>query len=297
MTSEFAMHIISDIAALRAQIQQWRRAGETIAFVPTMGNLHQGHLQLVDVAKRHADRVIASIFVNPMQFGAHEDLAKYPRTLADDCAGLAAHGADAVFTPTAEIMYPRGLAAQTAVEVPALGDYFCGASRPGHFRGVATVVTKLFNLVQPDIAVFGKKDYQQLAIIRQLTSDLSLPISIVGVDTERASDGLALSSRNGYLTETQRLQAPLIYQVLCQLKQRWHAGERDITTLVEDGKAALTAGGFTPDYLAFADQQSLVPVTNETLTTLAAAKTLQPALVLLVAAYLGTTRLIDNLEI
>lgn len=293
------MQIISDIAALRAQIQQWRRAGETIAFVPTMGNLHQGHLQLIDVAKRHADRVIASIFVNPMQFGAHEDLAKYPRTLADDCQGLTAHGTDAVFTPTADIMYPRGLAAQTAVEVPSLGDYFCGASRPGHFRGVATVVTKLFNLVQPDIAVFGKKDYQQLAIIRQLTTDLSLPITIIGVDTERAADGLALSSRNGYLTAEQRAQAPLIYQVLCQLKQRWHAGERDIGKLLDDGHAALVAGGFRPDYLAFADRQTLVPVTQQTPATAAtaAATTSAAELVLLVAAYLGTTRLIDNLEI
>ncbi|WP_372627707.1 pantoate--beta-alanine ligase, partial [Arsukibacterium sp.] len=167
------MKILANIDELRAQIASWRRAGNKIAFVPTMGNLHQGHLQLVDVARRHADKVIVSIFVNPMQFGQNEDLANYPRTLDADIAGLIQHCADAVFTPTPQLMYPRGLDAQTFVEVPLLGDLHCGANRPGHFRGVSTIVCKLFNLVQPDVACFGKKDFQQLAIIRQMVLDLS----------------------------------------------------------------------------------------------------------------------------
>ncbi|MDP5191844.1 pantoate--beta-alanine ligase, partial [Rheinheimera baltica] len=177
------MKIINSVQALRAQISAWRQNGERIAFVPTMGNLHNGHLTLVDVAKSRADRVIVSIFVNPMQFGKNEDLDNYPRTLDADCAGLSAHGADAVFTPTPQLMYPRGLDVQTYVDVPLLGDLHCGASRVGHFRGVSTIVCKLFNLVQPDIACFGQKDYQQLAIIRQMVIDLSLPIEIIGVAT------------------------------------------------------------------------------------------------------------------
>ena len=211
------MLMIQDIAQLRALIRQWRSAGERVAFVPTMGNLHQGHLQLVDTAKQRADRVIVSIFVNPMQFGANEDLDKYPRTLEQDCKGLSEHGADAVFTPTPQLIYPRGLDVQTFVEVPLLGDYHCGASRAGHFRGVSTIVTKLFNLVQPDIACFGQKDYQQLAIIRQMVADLSMPIEIIGVPTIRAEDGLALSSRNGYLTAEQRTTAPALYLSLIHI--------------------------------------------------------------------------------
>lgn len=280
------MNIIANIDELRAQIANWRRAGQTIAFVPTMGNLHQGHLQLVDVAKSRADKVIVSIFVNPMQFGQNEDLANYPRTLDDDVAGLTQHHADAVFTPTPQLMYPRGLAAQTFVEVPQLGDLHCGANRPGHFRGVSTIVCKLFNLVQPDIACFGKKDFQQLAIIRQMVIDLSLPIEIIGVATERASDGLALSSRNGYLTAEQRAKAPTLYQILQQLKAAIAAGNHDYRALEQQAKTELAAAGFVPDYVNISNQHSLALAVDPA----------EPK-VILAAAKLGTTRLIDNLEL
>ncbi|WP_215396572.1 pantoate--beta-alanine ligase [Rheinheimera oceanensis] len=280
------MKILNSIAALRAQISAWRQNGERIAFVPTMGNLHNGHLKLVDVAKSHADRVIVSIFVNPMQFGKNEDLDSYPRTLEADCAGLTTHGTDAVFTPTPDIMYPRGLDVQTFVEVPMLGDLHCGASRAGHFRGVSTIVCKLFNLVQPDIACFGQKDYQQLAIIRQMVTDLSLPIEIIGVPTERAENGLALSSRNGYLTPEQLATAPQLYQVLQQLRAQILAGNHDYRSLELQTKQQLSAAGFTPDYIDISDQ-----------TDLTLATTAEQAKVILAAAWLGSTRLIDNLEV
>jgi len=280
------MLVISDIKVLRATVRAWRQAGQTVAFVPTMGNLHQGHLKLVDEARQRADKVIVSIFVNPLQFGANEDLAKYPRTLTEDCKGLTEHHADAVFTPTPELIYPRGLAAQTAVEVPAIGDQHCGASRPGHFRGVATIVSKLFNLVQPDLALFGKKDYQQLAVIRQLTADLSFPIEIIGIDTERAEDGLALSSRNGYLNETQRASAPLIYQQLQWLRSQITAGFADFRQLEQQTADTLRQAGFQPDYVHICHRQSLALADSNS----------QP-LVILMAAYLGSTRLIDNLEV
>ncbi|MDX2123885.1 MAG: pantoate--beta-alanine ligase, partial [Aeromonas hydrophila] len=202
------MLVVNNPAALREQIGQWRREGLTIAFVPTMGNLHQGHLTLVKEAHHHADKVVTSIFVNPMQFDKAEDLANYPRTLEQDCAALETAGVDMVFTPTPEIMYPQGLASHTFVEVPGLSGLLEGALRPGHFRGVSTVVTKLFNLVQPDVACFGQKDYQQLALIRKMVADMAMPIQIVGVPTVRAEDGLALSSRNGYLTAAERALAP-----------------------------------------------------------------------------------------
>lgn len=281
-----AMKILSTIAQLREQIGNWRKNGERIAFVPTMGNLHNGHLKLVDIAKTQADRVIVSIFVNPMQFGKNEDLDSYPRTLEADCAGLTKHGADAVFTPTPDIMYPRGLEVQTFVEVPQLGDLHCGASRAGHFRGVSTIVCKLFNLVQPDVACFGQKDYQQLAIIRQMVTDLSMPIEIIGVPTERASDGLALSSRNGYLTPEQRAMAPKLYQFLQQLRNQVIAGEHDYRALELQTKQQLTDAGFKPDYIDISDRNDL---------TLAQSASQEK--VILAAAWLGTTRLIDNLEI
>lgn len=280
------MLMIQDIAQLRALICQWRQAGERIAFVPTMGNLHQGHLQLVDTARQHADRVIVSIFVNPMQFGANEDLDKYPRTLEQDCQGLTEHGADAVFTPTPALIYPRGLDVQTYVEVPLLGDYHCGASRAGHFRGVSTIVTKLFNLVQPDIACFGQKDYQQLAIIRQMVADLSMPIEIIGVPTTRAEDGLALSSRNGYLTVQQRATAPALYRTLQWMKQQLNQGFSDLRALEQLAKDQLVAVGFKPDYINISNRQTLVPASDTT-----------AAVVILAAASLGNTRLIDNIEV
>lgn len=280
------MNILDSVAALRAQITTWRQAGERIAFVPTMGNLHDGHFKLVDIARHHADRVICSIFVNPMQFGKNEDLDKYPRTLDADIAGLTAHQADALFTPTPEIMYPRGLDVQSYVEVPLLGDLHCGASRAGHFRGVSTVVSKLFNLVQPDVACFGQKDYQQLAIIRQMVTDLSFPIEIIGVPTERAADGLALSSRNGYLSAEQRQQAPALYQILQQVKAAIVAGQHDYRALEQQAKAELTAAGFRPDYFNISQQQTLTLAQNAN----------EPK-VILAAAALGNTRLIDNLEV
>lgn len=280
------MHIISELSELRATVAAWRRAGLKVAFVPTMGNLHDGHFKLVDEARKLADKVIVSIFVNPMQFGPTEDLAKYPRTLQADCEGLTTHQTDAVFTPSAALMYPRGLDTQTAVEVPKVGDLHCGASRPGHFRGVATIVTKLFNLVQPDVALFGKKDYQQLAVIRRFTEDLSFPIEIVGVDTERATDGLALSSRNGYLTPDLRATAPLIYQQLLWLQQQIIRGFADFRALEQQVAVTLQQAGFRPDYVHICDRQSLD-----------LAESHNTPLVILLAAYLGTTRLIDNLEV
>ena len=281
------MLVISDIKVLRATVKAWRQEGHSIAFVPTMGNLHQGHLKLVDEARQRADKVIVSIFVNPMQFGANEDLAKYPRTLAEDCAGLTDHQADAVFTPTPELIYPKGLDVQTAVDVPFIGDNHCGASRPGHFRGVSTIVTKLFNLVQPDIALFGKKDYQQLAVIRALTIDLSFPIEIIGIDTERAADGLALSSRNGYLSAEQRATAPLIYQQLQWLAQQIRdQAASDFRALEQQVRETLSQAGFRPDYVNICQRHNL-ELAND----------MSSPLVILLAAYLGTTRLIDNLEV
>lgn len=280
------MNIISSINDLRAQIRQWRLAGERIAFVPTMGNLHNGHFRLVDIARQHADRVIVSIFVNPMQFGANEDLDNYPRTLEQDCAGLTAHNADAVFTPTPDMMYPRGLDVQTYVEVPLLGDRHCGQSRTGHFRGVSTIVCKLFNLVQPDVACFGQKDYQQLAIIRQMVTDLSLPIEIIGVPTERAADGLALSSRNGYLTAEQKAQAPALYQTLQWLKQQITSGQHNYRQLEQLAAERLNNSGFKTDYLNISDRNTLEPAT-----------TAEQPKVILAAAYIGNTRLIDNIEV
>ncbi|WP_337843028.1 pantoate--beta-alanine ligase [Rheinheimera sp.] len=280
------MKIIQDIHELRATVRAWRQAGERIAFVPTMGNLHQGHFSLIDVARQQADRVIASIFVNPMQFGPTEDLDNYPRTLQQDCEGLTAHQADAVFTPTPQLMYPRGLDVQSYVEVPQLGDHHCGGSRAGHFRGVSTIVTKLFNLVQPDVACFGQKDYQQLAIIRQMVTDLSMPIEIIGVPTCRAEDGLALSSRNGYLSAEQRAVAPALYQSLQWLKAQLVSGATDLRALEQQTKQRLQQAGFRPDYLNISNQLTLEP-----------AKLASEPLVVLAAAYLGTTRLIDNIEI
>ncbi|MEH8020104.1 MULTISPECIES: pantoate--beta-alanine ligase [Rheinheimera] len=280
------MNILNSIDALRAQISIWRRNGETIAFVPTMGNLHQGHLRLVEVAKTKADRVIVSIFVNPMQFGKNEDLHSYPRTLEADCQGLSDYGADVVFTPTPEMMYPRGLDVQTYVEVPILGDLHCGASRAGHFRGVSTIVCKLFNIVQPDVACFGLKDYQQLAIIRQMVIDLSMPIDIVGVQTERAEDDLALSSRNGYLTAEQRAQAPALFKILKQLRTQILAGNHNYRQLEQQAKQQLIDAGFTPDYIDISAQSDLALATNK-----------EQKKVVLAAAWLGNTRIIDNIVI
>ncbi|MEW7864500.1 pantoate--beta-alanine ligase [Aeromonas diversa] len=277
------MLVVSQIADLRSTLAAWRRAGERIAFVPTMGNLHQGHLTLVAEARARAERVVVSIFVNPMQFDRAEDLANYPRTLEQDCDALRAAGADLVFTPTPEVMYPKGLANQTFVEVPGLSALLEGALRPGHFRGVSTVVTKLFNLVQPDVACFGQKDFQQLALIRQMVDDMAMPIEIVGVPTVRADDGLALSSRNGYLTAAERAIAPTLAQVMQTLASRLAAGERDLEALVRDGARALDQAGFKTDAIDIVDARTLLPLDEQSREA-----------VILMAAFLGKARLIDN---
>ncbi|TCN81385.1 pantoate--beta-alanine ligase [Shewanella fodinae] len=271
------------IEEIRARIKTWKNKGESVAFVPTMGNLHAGHISLITEGKRRADHVVASIFVNPMQFGPNEDLAGYPRTLEADQQKLVEAGCELLFLPTPEIIYPRGLAAQTFVEVPGISEQLCGATRPGHFRGAATIVCKLFNIVQPDIALFGRKDYQQLQIIRTMVEDLSLPVEVMGVDTVRESSGLALSSRNGYLTAEERAKAPALKRTLDDLAEAIKAGNA-VDSAINSAKAALQAAGLTPDYIELRQAQTLAPATDK-----------DKELVLLAAAYLGKARLIDNL--
>jgi pantoate--beta-alanine ligase len=273
----------SDVSTIRAQIKTWRSQGESVAFVPTMGNLHQGHITLVKEAKLRAKHVVVSIFVNPMQFGQHEDLDAYPRTLAADSQALIEAGAELLFTPTPQTMYPKGLSQQTFVEVPEIGDKFCGASRPGHFRGVATIVCKLFNIVQPDMALFGRKDFQQLMVIKHMVADLSLPIDIIGIDTIREASGLAMSSRNGYLTPEQKHTAATIKRALDLMANAVRQGEA-IDSATAEGKTMIVQAGFKLDYLSICNADNLQPV-----------KDADKQLVILVAAYLGTTRLIDNL--
>jgi len=280
------MQTVETPQALRDTIKSWRQAGLRIAFVPTMGNLHQGHLTLIKQAKRHADRVVASIFVNPMQFDRAEDLQNYPRTLEQDQAALSSVDCDLLFFPSAQLIYPRGLEQQTFVEVPGLSDRLEGALRPGHFRGVATIVTKLFNLVQPDVACFGEKDFQQLAVIRQMTSDLCMDIEIIGVPTVREADGLAMSSRNGYLTDAEKNQACAIYQLLSQYKQALQSGERNFKALQEQGAQQLNSQDFRTDSIDFIDADSLLPVTEKT-----------QRVAILLAAFLGKARLIDNIVV
>tara|TARA_R110002167_G_scaffold15727_5_gene62432 strand:+ start:3132 stop:3983 length:852 start_codon:yes stop_codon:yes gene_type:complete len=280
------MLTVHTIAELRQQLNAARRAGKKTAFVPTMGNLHRGHMSLVEEAVRQADLVVASIFVNPLQFGVNEDLDSYPRTLEEDQQKLAHYGCQLLFAPSAHEMYPRGSDIQTVVEVRSLSDLHCGNSRPTHFRGVATVVTKLFGIVQPDIAVFGKKDYQQLAVIRQLTEDLSLPVDIIGVATGRAESGLALSSRNGYLTEAELAIAPTLYATLSELAAQLKQGNRDFQALEEHANQQLESFGFERDYIHICRQSDLkTPTAHDHL------------LVILAAAQLGSARLIDNLEV
>ncbi len=280
---ELTMLVVNNPAALREQIGQWHREGRAIAFVPTMGNLHQGHLTLVEEARRHGDKVVVSIFVNPLQFDKAEDLANYPRTLEQDCAALEAAGVDLVFTPTPEIMYPQGLASQTFVEVPGISSLLEGALRPGHFRGVSTVVTKLFNLVQPNVACFGEKDYQQLALIRKMVADMAMPIEIVGVPTVRAEDGLALSSRNGYLTAAERAIAPELTRTMNWIAEQIEAGNSHLPSLVAQASQRLDNAGFRTDAIDIVDADTLESASAES-----------QRLVILMAAYLGKARLIDN---
>ncbi|WP_426143132.1 pantoate--beta-alanine ligase [Pseudomonas sp. DWP3-1-2] len=280
------MITVKTVRELRAAVSQARREGKRIGLAPTMGNLHSGHAALITKAAQLTEFVVATIFVNPLQFGPNEDLATYPRTLAADQEKLLQAGCHLLFTPSVEEMYPHGMADQTIVSVPSLSEGLCGASRPGHFDGVATVVSKLFNMVQPDLAVFGEKDFQQLAVIRALVRDLNMPIQIIGEPTVRAPDGLALSSRNGYLSEEQRAVAPELYRVICQIGDAIGKGKQDFNTLLESGKRQLEAAGMRPDYLEIREATSLRPATAE-----------HSDLVVLAAVFLGKTRLIDNLHL
>lgn len=281
---EQKMITTSAISTIREHVKTWRSKGETVAFVPTMGNLHQGHITLVNEAKKRADHVVVSIFVNPMQFSANEDLEGYPRTLAQDSEKLMLAGTELLFTPTPEIIYPKGLAQQTFIEVPEIGDELCGASRPGHFRGVATIVSKLFNIVQPDIALFGRKDFQQLMIIKTMVEDLSMPIDVIGVETIREASGLAMSSRNGYLTTEEKHSAATLKQALDSIVNAIQRGEA-IQQAISIAKKRLITVGFTPDYLEVRNANTLRQVTAA-----------DSELVVIGAVYLGKARLIDNVS-
>ncbi len=287
------MKTVININALRQQVKEWRQQGLSIAFVPTMGNLHAGHISLIDKAHNHADKVVASIFVNPMQFGENEDIENYPRTMEKDQQKLIAAGVDLLFTPTPEIIYPNGLAKQSFVEVPNVSDGYCGESRPGHFRGVATVVCKLFNLVQPDVACFGLKDYQQVQVIQTMVTDLSMPIDIIPVATFREASGLALSSRNNYLTPEERAIAPALQQNLqwlaqeIQYSRKNNAGNSpDFIGLSKKAAAAIDATGMKTDYIHVCHAQTLQPASED-----------DNQLVILAAAHCGKARLIDNLQL
>jgi|TARA_R110001583_G_scaffold27561_2_gene98389 pantoate--beta-alanine ligase len=282
------MNTVESIKDLRAQVKSWRMQGLTIAFVPTMGNLHDGHLALVKAAHHHADKVIASIFVNPMQFGLSEDIDNYPRTLAQDKASLEKVNTDLLFTPTADIIYPKGFGENSYVEVPNISDIYCGASRPGHFRGVATVVCKLLNLVQPDSACFGSKDYQQLQVIQTMVEDLSMPVDIIPVEIIREKSGLAMSSRNGYLTPEELTIAPALYQTLQWLNTELHKNHqaRDYAVLMMQATEKMDNAGLKTDYIHLCHAKTLAPVTPN-----------DKDIVILAAAYLGKARLIDNMPV
>ena len=281
------METLTTTAALRERIRAQRAQGQRIAFVPTMGNLHAGHLQLVQYAKTIAECVVVSIFVNPMQFGPQEDFARYPRTHDSDKAVLQDEGTALLFMPDVQEIYAGGDVGQvTRVEVPGFEDDLCGQFRPGFFTGIATVVTGLFNRVQPDSAVFGEKDYQQLLMIKRMVRDLCMPVEVHGVATMREADGLAMSSRNGYLDAVQRARAVRLYEVLGEVKASLEAGRRDVGTLEQQAMESLAEAGFKPDYVSIREQDSL-KVPNPQATQL----------IVLAAATLGTTRLIDNIKI
>ncbi|HEX6833190.1 MAG TPA: pantoate--beta-alanine ligase [Rudaea sp.] len=277
------METVTRLSDLRERTARWRREGARIGFVPTMGNLHAGHFSLVELARRHADRIVASVFVNPTQFGPREDFASYPRTLEQDQAGLAAHGCDLLYAPEIVEMYPFGPAATVRVEVPIVTDTLEGALRPGHFAGVATVVTKLFNQVQPDAAVFGQKDFQQLLVIRRLVRDLALPIEIIAGPTMREANGLAMSSRNQYLSAEERERAGVIHRTLLAMRDELHRGTAR-AQIEEQALATLQAEGLIPDYAVLRRADDLSePASGE-----------RANLVALIAAKLGRARLIDN---
>lgn len=278
------MDIISDTAELREQIADWRQSGDHIAVVPTMGSLHDGHLALIEVAREHAERVIATVFVNPTQFGEGEDFESYPRSLELDKRKLKRAKADLLFAPDVDTVYPFGTARGTRVTVPVMTNELCGEARPGHFDGVTSVVTRLFNMVAPDVAVFGQKDYQQLMIIRRMVTDLSLPIQIVGAPTVREEDGLAMSSRNQYLTEPERAAAPQLYAALQDVAHALETGIEDYVALEEKAMANIEGAGFVPEYVSIRRAESLEEPDRDT-----------DELVVLAAARLGEARLIDNI--
>ncbi|EHR6053881.1 pantoate--beta-alanine ligase [Salmonella enterica] len=277
------MLIIETLPLLRQHIRRLRQEGKRVALVPTMGNLHDGHMKLVDEAKARADVVIVSIFVNPMQFDRPDDLVRYPRTLQEDCEKLNKRKVDYVFAPAVEEIYPQGLEGQTYVDVPSLSTMLEGASRPGHFRGVSTIVSKLFNLIQPDIACFGEKDFQQLAMIRKMVADMGYDIEIVGVPIIRAKDGLALSSRNAYLTAEQRKIAPGLYNVMNSIAEKLIAGNRELQEIIAIAEQELNEKGFRADDIQIRDADTLLELTETSKRA-----------VILAAAWLGQARLIDN---
>ncbi len=280
------MKTLNTVSGLRRAIAGNRSQGQRVCFVPTMGNLHEGHLSLVKEAKLRGECIVVSIFVNPLQFGAGEDLDCYPRTLSADKEKLFAAGATYLFAPTVDEMYPGGTGPQSQLSVPDITDTLCGASRPGHFVGVSTVVAKLFNIVQPDTAIFGKKDFQQLQVIRKMVADMCMPVEIVGIDTYRAEDGLALSSRNGFLTQQERSLAPRLHQILREYREAIANGFNDYKDLERLATNDIIKAGFTPDYFNICDVATLREVTDAT-----------EEIVILVAARLGSTRLIDNITL
>ena len=284
------MKTIDTVTGLRTTVARWRANGERVALVPTMGNLHAGHLQLVEQARKNADRVIVSIFVNPMQFsdlsGGGGDFERYPRTFEADCKKLSAINdqPDVIFAPAVQAMYPSGFEQETRIEVPEISNILCGEFRPRHFVGVATVVAKLFNIAQPDIAVFGEKDFQQLLVIRRFVADLCFPVAIIGMPTVREKNGLAMSSRNAYLSAEERECAAMLYQTLQQAQQKIEAGERDFAMIQTQATAKLGEAGFRPEYFEIRRAQDLQAVTDA-----------DEQRVILAAAWLGEARLIDNI--
>jgi len=275
------MHTVNTVSELRDAVKAWHLAGQSVALVPTMGNLHAGHLALVSEARKKADRVVVSIFVNPTQFGVGEDFETYPRTEQEDQEKLNTSGADLLFLPAVSEVYAQD--AKTVVSVAGLSEWYCGASRPGHFNGVTTVVCKLFNMVQPDIALFGRKDFQQLAVIRTMVRDLNIPVEIVGVETVRETSGLAMSSRNGYLSAEEKIIAAKLYQSLCVARDAVLAGQQSYQEIERQALLFLRDSGFQPDYFSVCRVSDLKKAGEEDME-----------LVLLVAAKLGKTRLIDN---
>lgn len=279
------METVETISALRKVVTAWRMSRQRIAFVPTMGNLHPGHMSLIERARGLAHRVVVSIYVNPLQFGLDEDFYAYPRTIDDDTVLLQQAGVDLLFVPDTAEMYPIGEEGSVKVEVPDLSSILCGAFRPGHFVGVATIVTKLLNMVQPDVAVFGEKDYQQLTIIRRLVADLHIPVEIFGAPTGREPDGLAWSSRNRYLTPDERKKAPALHRVLQTAEQALRAGE-SVALVERNAREALIAAGFDPDYVEVRELKDLRAPGPDSRN-----------LVILAAARLGKARLLDNVQV